>query len=132
MIENLSVLLGLLSLSNPQRRPSPTDTIVITFRSMDEPDTILGGARIPVTKARFPLAFRMFPKNVIKDKMDAWQAAKQGDLLVQAVVCPEDMPKCTMEDGGQMGARGVAKLIRNLPGQLKDQPIRAPATLPLQ
>ena len=93
---------------------------------------VLGGARIPVTKTKFPFKFRMFTKNLLKDKAEAWEVAKQGDLLVQAVVCPEDVPLCKPGDGASMQAKGVAKLIRNLPGLAEGQTIRGPATLPLQ
>lgn len=123
---------GLLSLSNPQRRPGPTDTIVITVRSVDQPDVVLGGARIPAVKANFPLSFRVFTRNIAKNKLEAWEVARQGDLFVQAVVCPEDVPKCAARDGEPMQAKGVAKLIRNLPGQLEGQTIRGPVALPLQ
>ena len=64
-----------------------------------------------MTKAKFPLAFRLFPQNLLNDKSGAWETAKQGDLLVQAVACPEDMPKCTAEDGGRMQAKGVAMAV---------------------
>ena len=114
-----------------------TDFIVITFRTLSQPDSVLGGARIPVSKAaRFPLAFRLFPKNLLPDQQDVWNNLQNseggvGDLLVQALVCSEDNPKCT-ETESRMKSQGVAKLIRNLPGQLKDQTIRAPAALRLQ
>lgn len=114
-----------------------TDFIVITFRTLSQPDSVLGGARIPVSKAaRFPLAFGLFPKNLLPDQQDVWNNLQNseggvGDLLVQALVCSEDNPKCT-ETESRMKSQGVAKLIRNLPGQLKDQTIRAPAALRLQ
>ena len=128
-------------MANPtsELRPLATDTIVITFRSVSQPDRILGGARIPVSKAaRFPLAFRMFPKNLLEDQKEAWNnliaegaSSQGGDLLVKVLVCPEDNPKCT-EFESRMQSQGVAKLIRNLPGQQQDQSIRAPAALRLQ
>ena len=120
---------GLVSLANPQKRPLSTDSIVITIRSFDQPDIVLGGARIPVTKASFPISFRMFLKNILTEKKADWQTAKEGDLLVQAVVCPEDMPRC---ETGSLQAKGVATLIRNLPGLAEGQTIRAPVALRLE
>jgi hypothetical protein len=125
---------GLLSLANPQSeiRPAYTDTIVITIQDLAQPETVLGGARVPVSKARFPFTFRLFPKNILNDHLDEWkQIANQGDVLVKVWVCPEDMPRC-LQGQSRMQSQGVAKLIRNLPGMEKDQTIRAPVALPLQ
>lgn len=147
--EKQPIVEGLISLANPtsELRPMSTDTMVVTFTTFSKPDVVLGGARIPVSRAaRFPLAFRMFPKNLVKTSSSGgdnqkqqkqtpldWNSmdASQEDLLVQVLVCPENNPKCT-ESESRMKSQAVAKLIRNLPGQLQDQTIRAPAALRLQ
>jgi len=134
MLSQSAFTTGLISLANPtaELRPMSLDILVITFRSMEHPDQVLGGARVPVAKAaRFPLAFRMFPKNILPGQQEATNKAMEGDLLIQVLVCPEDNPKCTQVES-RMQSQAVAKLIRNLPGQGKDQTIRAPATLRLE
>ncbi|CAB9504833.1 expressed unknown protein [Seminavis robusta] len=134
-IENQPIVQGLLSLSNPKSeiRPAFTDTIVITIRDYTQPDTVLGGARIPVSKARFPLAFRLYPKNILANQQATWneKTSQGGDVLVKAWLCPEENPKCS-ETESRMQAAGVAKLIRNLPGLATGETIRAPASLSLQ
>ena len=105
---------------------------MLTFRDLSQPDVVLGGARIPVSQARFPFSFRMFPQNLLPDKVDQWnQQSRKDDILVQALICPEEIPKC-QEAESRLQAQGVAKLIRNLPGQGEDQMIRAAASLPLK
>ena len=132
---------GLISLASPngELRPRATDFLLITFRTVSQPNVVLGGARIPVSKAsRFPLAFRLFPRNILPDQLETWNKlltmsndGEGGDLLVQVLVCPEDNTSCS-EPESRMRSQGVAKLIRNLPGQLQDQTIRAPVALRLE
>jgi hypothetical protein len=121
--------LALLYLANPQSRPGPLDTIVITVRDVSSPDKVLAGAKIPVSRTRFPVQLRLFSQNII-DKQ-AWDRA--NDVVVRAVVCPSESASlpCS-ESEATMKAEGIAKLIRNIPGLPEGTTVRAGASLPLK
>jgi hypothetical protein len=131
---------GLLSLKNPRSelRPAATDTILLTVTDLKQPDLgILAGAKLPVSRIRFPLRFRLSTSNLLADKAVEWKdSAADHDLVVQAVVCPEDGLSNTKARGAaascsnaRMQAKGVAKLLR-----LQDQgvTIRAAVALALE
>jgi len=116
-------------LTDSQVRPGPLDTIVITVRDVSSPEKVLAGAKIPVTKARFPVQLRLFSQNVVNQ--EAWERAE--DVIVRAVVCPADSTSIPCaESEVTMTAEGIAKLVRNLPGLPADVTVRAGAALPLK
>ena len=120
--------LALLYLADPQVRPGPLDTIVVTVYSDKDDSTVLAGAKIPVSRARFPVTLRLFSQNIID--ADAWKK-QAGDLVVRAVVCPSTAGAVPC-DQSTMQAQGVAKMIRNLPGMPEGAGVRAAAALPLK
>lgn len=116
-------------LTDPQVHPGPSDTIVITVRDVSNTEVLLAGAKIPVSKARFPVQLRLFSQNIVDEQ--AWTRA--GDVVVQARVCPSVSTSIPCSDGeATLKAEGVAKLVRNLPGLPEGVTVRAGAALPLK
>jgi negative regulator of sigma E activity len=127
--KNAPIVEALLYLEDPQSRPAPLETIVITVRDISTPDSVLAGAKIPVSKARFPIQLRLFSQNIVDPQ--GWSKAQ--DVLVRAIVCPAESASipCS-ESEATMKAEGVAKLVQNLPGLAPDVTVRAGAALPLK
>lgn len=121
--------IALLYLANPETRPGPLDTIVVTVRDVSFPDKVLAGAKIPVSKTRFPVNLRFYSQNIVD--VPAWERA--GDVLVRAQVCSAESASipCSEEEVS-VKAEGIAKLIRNLPGLPEGTTVRAGASLPLK
>jgi hypothetical protein len=129
---------GLVYLYNPQaERPLFTDTLVLTVTN--QADKVLAGAKIPVSKLRFPLSFRMSESNIVDGQSNAWEKATRGDdiLIIKAVICPEASTSkklpCPTPQQTFTGS-GVSKLIPSLPGLNLEQSmggIRAAASIPL-
>lgn len=128
MLTVFLLLLALLYLQNPQSRPGPLDTVVITVRDLSNTNEILAGARIPVSKARFPVTLRLFSQNVVD--MAGWERAQ--DVMVKAVVCPEGTEIPCSDRQVTMKAEGISKMIRNIPGLPDGVGVRAGASLPLK
>jgi hypothetical protein len=137
----LLYVIGLVYFVNPSvsiPKTLPTDTIVIQVSDMNHPNDILAAAKIPLNRVRLPLSFQMFPQNMLTttspDNNKLWnQAQENSDLLVQAFVCPQETAlPCSLQES-KLQARGIAKLVRNLPGVLPEGVgIRTAAALPLQ
>lgn len=123
------ILEALLYLGDPQVRPGPLDTIVITVRDA-ESGVPLAGAKLPVSKARFPVQLRLYKQNVLVQPPEAWDRAQ--DVTVRAVVCPCGTVIPCSENDITMRAEGISKLVRNLPGlPEKGVGVRAGAALRL-
>jgi hypothetical protein len=125
------ILEALLYLGDPQVRPGPLDTIVITVRDA-ESGVPLAGAKLPVSKARFPVQLRLYKQNVLVQppEEEAWDRAQ--DVTVRAVVCPYGTVIPCSENDITMRAEGISKLVRNLPGlPEKGVGVRAGAALRL-
>lgn len=120
------ILEALLYLGDPQIRPGPLDTIVITVR--DNKSGILAGAKIPVSNARFPVQLRLYRQNLVQP--EAWDRAE--DVTVRAVVCPAGTAIPCSESDITMQAEGISKLVRNFPGLPEGVEVRAGAALPLK
>ena len=98
-------------LKNPksERRPFSSDVIVLSVRTTLEPNVIVAGAMIPVSRipsSGFPFQFRINAKNAIQNKasssspQETWNyVMNNNDLLVQAVVCDRDTIR--FENGGK-------------------------------
>lgn len=123
--ENAPLVQGLVYLTKPQRvQPLPSDMLLVTVRDFEAPDDVLAGAKIPVSRIRFPLNFAMSERNVVLGK-----SLSDKDLLVKARLCPSDTP-CSDEEAS-LKAEGIAKLLKNLPGS-EGTSIRVGASLGLQ
>lgn len=123
--ENAPLVQGLVYLTKPQRvQPLPSDMLLVTVRDFEAPDEVLAGAKIPVSRIRFPLNFAMSERNVVLGK-----SLSDKDLLVKARLCPSDTP-CSDEEA-RLKADGIAKLLKNLPGS-EGTSIRVGASLGLQ
>lgn len=89
--------LGLVSLKNPRSevRPNIRDTIVFTVHPIHDPENVLAGARLPVSRiAQFPVRFRLDERNLMPSEDATKSPLATGDLLVRAVVCsPPDEDK---------------------------------------
>lgn len=88
------------------RRPTASDVIVLTVRTVEEPDIVISGAILPVSRIpSFPVQFRLDEKNAIAPLQSSTQTLPQpvlspqenwkyvignSDLLVQAVVCDRE------------------------------------------
>jgi hypothetical protein len=122
-----SVLEALLYLGDPQVRPGPLDTIVITVRD-SRSGILLAGAKLPVQKTRLPVQLRLYKQNVVQP--EAWDRAE--DVTVRAVVCPDGTVIPCSESDITMQAEGISKIVRNLPGLPEGMGVRAGAALPLK
>ena len=123
-------------------RPSPIDTLVLLAKSPDgdNDDNVIAGAKVKISKARFPMTFSMYEENLLVSK-DKWldQYSTQDNIMIEALICPasEDEAPSTKkrwcsESESSFKAVGIARLIRNLPGLEDGVGIRAAAALPLQ
>ena len=129
------IIQGLIFLRDQENhRPDFSDTLIITVttKSFSEP---LAGAKIPITKMKFPTQFNLYKENVLPNKRDDWESAISSyeDFIVTARVCPdisEGKPPCS-EDKSQFLARGVSKAIKNLPGMRDGEVVRTAASIGL-
>lgn len=122
---------GLVYLANPQIRPGPLDTLILTVRDYNHPDVVLAGAKLPISKVRFSFEFSMFDKNILPQKKELWDQV-EGDLLVKVNVCPASLALPCTDGESSMKAQGISKLIKDLPGMDKGIQIRAGASLRLE
>jgi hypothetical protein len=129
--EKQPLVQGLVYLMNPRQvRPDPSEVLILSVRSAaqsgggadDAP--VLAGAKIPVSRLRFPMSFAMSEKNILPGK-----TLSIGDLLVDAKICPSVTP-CSQEEAS-FQAKGIAKVISNIPG-LDGSSMRAAASLGLK
>lgn len=125
------IVQGLVYLADLQERPGYLDTLILTVRDRSRPEQVLAGAKLPVSMIRFPLDFRMYDQNILPDKRELWNQI-EGDLLVQAKVCPEGTPLPCSDGESSMSARGIAKVVRGLPGMEDGTQIRTGASLRLE
>ena len=122
---------GLVYLSNPQQSRSllgTTDVLVLEIRNVMNDVAVVAGAKIPISRIRFPMQFAMSQKNVL-----AGQKLGEKDLFVQAKICPSvtaTTTSCSDEDA-TLKATGIAKMISNLPGS-DGRSMRAGASLGLK
>lgn len=126
------ILQGLIYIDRPNSRPSFADTLVLTAGTVEQPDEVLAGAKFAITQARFPMQFSMYQENIIRGKEEMWSKAKEGDIFVSARVCPEDAKLPCSDKESTYRARGVSKLIRNLPGMDDETIVRTAISLPLK
>ena len=130
--ESPILLQGLVYVDRPDSRPSFADTLVITAGSAERPDEILAGAKIPVTMARFPMQFSMYQANIARGKEELWSKAMDGDIIVTARVCPEASALPCNDAESTYKAKGISKIIRNLPGMDEGTTVRTAISLPLK
>ena len=116
------IVQGLVYLTNQQLRPMSTDFLVLEVRTTG--DAIVAGAKIPISRVRFPMQFAMSEKNILPGKQMV-----NNDLLVDAKVCPS--PTTCAEEDASFKAKGIAKMISNLPGS-DGTSMRAGASLGLR
>jgi hypothetical protein len=126
------ILQGLVYVDRPDSRPSFADTLVITAGSAERPDEILAGAKIPVPMARFPMQFSMYQANIARGKEELWSKAMDGDIIVTARVCPEASALPCNDAESTYKAKGISKIIRNLPGMEDGTTVRTAISLPLK
>mmetsp|Transcript_28276 Transcript_28276/g.39805 ORF Transcript_28276/g.39805 Transcript_28276/m.39805 type:complete len:240 (-) Transcript_28276:1270-1989(-) len=129
------IVQGLVYLVRPNSeiRPYSTDTLVLTAGSLTTPDDVLAGAKIPVSRLRFPTSFRMYKENILSGKTSQWYDLEEsGEILVKAKICPDGIPLPCSDDESTLKAQGVSKKVRNLPGLPDGTNFRAAASLPLQ
>lgn len=108
---------GLLTLKDPRRRPSLNDIVRITVHDEDQPNVVLAGAQIPVSRVRFPSQIVLSQANGVHP---LWSTAlaRAPILVVQVELCSPT--SC------QLAATGVAKLLT-----IGSQRVRAAASLVL-
>jgi len=128
------ILQGLVYLRDPQnKRPEFSDNLVITVTSSSS-EQALAGARIPVTKVRFPSQFNLYKENILPTKTQEWESAisSKNDLFVNARICPEySTAKLCSDDESTFQARGISKVVKNLPGMKEGDIVRTAASLGL-
>jgi len=131
------ILQGLIYFKDDeQNRPSPADTLVITAVTSSSSDSLIAGAKIPLAQTRFPMQFSMYLENLLGDSRRQWNEGsmlREEDLIVTAAVCPEDSAKLPCrEEESTFRARGIAKVIRGLPGMKEGDSFRSAAALELR
>jgi hypothetical protein len=138
-----------------QRRPTASDIILLTIRTIDDPTQILGGASIPVSRIpSFPARFFLNEKNALPSSSTLnWKSAMETtDILVEAVVCSRDIVEekraagykdwlnatafCSATNapnGPPISGQGIAKFLILNSGPMGSNPIiiRAPASVVL-
>ena len=143
---------ALVNLQNPQLRPSPGETLVIQVWTARPGDVIhrqgilLGGAKIPVSRIRFPVQIQLTIDNALSDRKESWKdVASRSDLYLTATVCAANgdwveskndatRPSICTNVTSSFEAMGVSKLLTELPGLEKASipyGVRPPATLSL-
>jgi len=140
---------ALISLANPQLRPSPGDTLVIRVFDGPSRQRLLGGAKISVARIRFPIQVLLDDRNAVSSA-EAWkEAASSQDLWMVASICPADAEPggssstaCSDDSNGvaySFQASGISKFLTSLPGldsksleSLGSPGVRPPASLTLK
>lgn len=125
------LLQGLVYLRDPANgRPDPTDTLFVTARVLGDTDdnAIVMGARVAVSRLRFPTQFNLYAENVRAGVRAS--SFVERDLTVDARVCPTSTTPCADEDAVSR-ASGIAKVVRDLPGMEPGTTVRAAASLGL-
>ncbi|KAI2500140.1 hypothetical protein MHU86_14346 [Fragilaria crotonensis] len=123
---------GLVYLTSPQQsRPVGSDFLILEIRNGNHEgdkdshiNVVVAGAKIPVSRIRFPMQFAMSEKNILPG-----QTVGENDLLVDARICPS-AASCSADEA-TFKARGIAKMISNLPGS-EGRSMRAAASLGLR
>lgn len=128
------IIQGLVYLKDPESsRPDFSDNLVITVTSSSSQQT-LAGAKIPVTKVRFPSQFNLYKENILPAKVQEWEStiASKDDIFVNAKICPESSISKVCSDGeSTFQARGISKVVKNLPGMRDGDIVRTAASLGL-
>lgn len=156
--KNEPFLQGMVYLLNQNDRPDYSETIVLTVASAANPDLTIAGAKYSVSKARFPFQFRMYPANILDQQlMD--RDINDDDLVVMARICPtmnesstatsrvDDLKgvevksavkkkktsriPCELDESTFL-AKGISKVVKNLPGTTEGTVLRTAASLPLE
>ena len=153
---NTGVVQGLVFLAHPEENRRPLASDILVLQVWNEPRTVLlGGAKIPVSRLRFPMQFQMTSANAIISSSTTgsstsssstgtppssaramWnQAVQEEDLVwIDASICPADASvlPCPTSELVYSGVGG-SKLIQNLPGQMSGSNggIRSAASVPL-
>jgi hypothetical protein len=134
---------------------SPSDTLFViahrrpvTDQSGPSDMEIIAGAKIKLSKIRFPVLLNLYEENIINPSI--WEAvSSKEDVYIDALICPgidvqngEVLPRnpslnargvipCA-EEQSSFKAHGLAKLISNLPELPPEVVVRAAASLQLQ
>mmetsp|Transcript_70 Transcript_70/g.123 ORF Transcript_70/g.123 Transcript_70/m.123 type:complete len:309 (+) Transcript_70:19-945(+) len=134
--------------NNPIEKTSPSDTLVLLARRPDDAQVFIAGAKIQISKVRFPMMFALYKENLLIPTF-TWemQVSSNEDVYIDARICPagdDDAPNTNNNDKKSRGvspcteeqstfhAHGIAKLITQLPGLPSGETVRAAATLQLQ
>jgi len=123
---------GMVYMMEKYERPDPSDIIVLTVTSRSQPDEILAGAKYPVYRARLPFNFQLYEANILKGKYDSYQNSADGDLMVEATVCPQEAASfpCSKTEN-LYEAKSISKMLQ-IPGMQDGDLVRTPAALPLK
>lgn len=132
------IVQGLVFLRDPQNaRPDFTDVLVVTVSSaISSPDEILVGAKIPITKVKFPTQLNLYTENILPSKLKEWESviSNKEDLNINVWICPESDTKtglpCSLKDS-TFQASGISKVVKNLPGMEEGDIVRTAASLGL-
>lgn len=134
---------ALISLQNPKvQRPVASDMLILQVFNQPpsaaaKDSAVLGGAKIPVAKLRFPVSVTLGLENA-KQPQEWKGLASQQDLWIQASICNENASKfpCRPEEQAYL-ASGISKLLNQLPNGSEGKVggglvIRVPASLILE
>jgi len=151
---NEPLIQGMVYLLNQNDRPDFSDTIVLTVASPANPDVPIAGAKYSVAKARFPFQFRLYRANIL-DGAFVEGTMEGQDLMVMARICPtidtdntaiqetkvskgrnaKNAPAsripCEVDESIFL-AKGISKVVGNLPGMTEGSVFRTAASLPLE
>lgn len=131
---------ALITLENPQLRPSPSDILVLQVYESPLCHQLLGGARVPIARIRFPVQVQLTSANAISSSsqsllgVEIWNTLTSSqDLWIVATVCPgmndtiddddttdgrEAPATCPSPDKNHQifQASGISKFLTSLPG----------------
>ena len=129
--------------NTPIEQTSPSDTLVLLARRTEDEAVWIAGAKIQISKVRFPMMFALYKENLLIPS-STWdrQVSSNEDVYIDARICPaatttnvqkrsHGVSPCT-EEQSTFHAHGIAKLITQLPGLPPGETVRAAATLQLQ
>jgi hypothetical protein len=149
---------ALIALTNPQIRPSPGDVLVIqVYDGPDDgnnrPRLLLGGAKVPVARIRFPVQIQLTTQNAAipaaipaaaaaaslqKSKSKWEELASSQDLWIVASINHKNDNDNDDGSYSTFYAAGISKFLTSLPGldaetlqSLGQSGIRTPASLTL-
>ena len=129
-INGLIYLPSSSSRSRFQQSETIDSSLVITVSTVDQPSTILAGARVPASEIEyFPISFSIGRGNILIDDKRALSTEKE--LNVIAKICPNSSELPCKDAEASFQGRGISKMLVLPIGEDTDMSIRAATSIRL-